>query len=79
MKVTDTKCVDGKRHNWELIWTYTLPGVVVDFKWCSKCGCKTEFSGYDISSLVQCRNEDGSYYIQVPKCHRVWEEKHGTN
>ena len=79
MKVTNTKCIDGKRHDWQTIWTFTRPGSVVEFKWCNKCGCKTEFSGENSFSLMRCTGSDGSYYIEIPKCHRVWEEKHGTN
>jgi len=78
MILTATKCVDGKRHNWDRISDQNQPGFHVYFMWCNmwckKCGCRTEFSGVSHKSLRRCKDEDGTYYIEIPKCHRVWEE-----
>jgi len=42
MKVTATKCLNGKRHYWKvLLVTPMLPYDPVSYeqRWCPKCGC----------------------------------------
>jgi hypothetical protein len=71
-KVTDTKCVDGKRHSWKAISIDFQPGNVTDTRWCRKCGCLTEFAGHDGNHMKRCKEEDKTYYVEIPKIHRVW-------
>lgn len=64
MKVTATKCIDGKRHKWEEI---AIDGVD-KFMWCRKCGCITEFTRrWREDPWKRCKNSNGSYYIKIPK------------
>jgi len=66
MKVTATKCIDGKRHNWE----EAGEGEYNNYRGCSKCGSITEF--FNDERCISCNKKDikkyGKYYIQVPKC-----------
>ena len=43
MKVTHTKCIDGKRHKWKNINLISHYGTTYFFDWCEKCGSTTEF------------------------------------
>jgi len=69
-KVTPTKCLDSKRHNWR---TIAFEGYPNDTKYitkrCSKCGSVTEFTrlGYPWSKNRRCVEDDGSYHIEIPE------------
>jgi hypothetical protein len=46
MKITSTKCTDGKRHKWiypELFYTKKDKFSNMGIQWCKKCGSLTEF------------------------------------
>lgn len=70
MKVTTVICKDGKRHSWKLLYRTGTPSDSTHYhtKWCRKCGCVTEFFSYgNHEKLRRCVNDDGSYYIEIPK------------
>lgn len=43
MKITHTKCIDGKRHKWKTINIRDHYGTTYWNDWCEKCGSTTEF------------------------------------
>lgn len=67
MKVTATKCFDGKRHSWK-----DLPNIVEQgqykYKWCRKCGCIIEVTRrWREDPWKRCKHPDGAYCIEIPK------------
>jgi hypothetical protein len=67
MKITPTKCKDGKKHRWENICRVegNWAGEYQIYKWCRNCGSHTEF--YEgRGKPMRCKEPDGSYYIEIP-------------
>jgi hypothetical protein len=64
MGITATKCIDGKKHNWDPL---TSDGNN-KFMWCRRCGSMTEFTRrwYE-EPWKRCKNPNGTYYIEIPK------------
>ena len=67
MKPTATKCADGKRHRWQIIEVHHEFGARRDFKWCSKCGCRTE-----TIDGKRCIGDSGNRdYIEIPSHYTI--------
>lgn len=70
MKVTTTKCLDGKRHRWLYLVSDRLAGMIYETKWCKNCGSVTEFYSEhpprNKAPMKRCKEPDGSYYIMIP-------------
>lgn len=64
MKITSTKCKDGKRHSWKYMYRNPEFGNVRDFKWCKKCGSNTEFVN-DVRCWTNYK-EGTDYLIEIP-------------
>jgi len=64
---TPTKCVDGKKHNWQYMGGGIKIGYgsYVESKWCSKCGSYTEF--YRVNGKNSRAMENGKPFIQIPQ------------
>ena len=67
MKVTATKCLEGKRHRWKLLKMDQEGYAVRQIRWCKVCGCVTEFYK-DIRHKRFERCKDGNdYYVEIPE------------
>jgi hypothetical protein len=66
--VTDTVCVDGKRHSWiPIAAEQENYGAVRRVEWCKKCGSTTEsVKEFRDKGYKRCKEED-RYYIEIPE------------
>ena len=66
MKVTATKCLNGKKHR----WLYVAGDYEREHKWCGVCGSTTEFYRKRNGRLERCEGDEGErFYIEIPECH----------
>ena len=82
-KVTELKCLDGKRHNWTKL-EGRIEGVNGAFfifrpneiRWCRKCGSITCFRFYPgwIQPYRRVKNENGKYVISFPEFIKDWNK-----
>lgn len=78
MKITSTKCIDGKRHNWKITVIKQYGKIFEYFEWCKKCGSRTEFWKSDNTKgkKLRCIDEDTKdYYIVIPECYKNNKKK----
>jgi len=76
LKVTATKCLNGKRHKWEHLMISHVGSYGSSIsKWCSVCGCATEFyRDANMKRAERCLSSDtkeknhGKYYVKIPNC-----------
>jgi hypothetical protein len=76
MKVTATKCLNGKRHKWKDVEMHLSYGTRNDTSWCKRCGCMTEFFKTERMKKRERCFEDGwnkegerekRYHIEIPE------------
>lgn len=65
MKITSTKCFDGKPHTWIVMHQKWVYGVLYRFSWCSKCGSNTEFRKNCFDRWTRLKDEN-ELYIKYP-------------
>jgi hypothetical protein len=69
MKVTATKCLDGKRHKWKDIHISSRYGEASYTSWCERCGSLTEFYKNDrMKKRARCSDAEEKTYIEIPEC-----------
>ena len=70
MKITPTKCLDGKRHCWEPVRQSVQFRTLVKTSWCPKCGSLTEFyRPLNSKRWRRVTTIKGATYIKIPSCH----------
>ena len=68
-KITPITCFDGRKHHWAAkAHRYDDGYGATEVRWCTKCGCVTEFIRMRNTRMWRrCVDDNGEIYVEVPK------------